>query len=287
MSKLVALPDDALRPLIDIALSEDLGSNGDITSAAVVPAGTIWQAKFNARKPGIVCGLDLARLAFAAVDPSLVFTALKQDGDAIAAGDDLATVTGNARNILSAERVALNFLCHLSGIASETHKLVEAVKPYKAKISCTRKTTPGLRLVEKYAVKSGGGVNHRFGLYDAVLIKDNHIAVAGGVAAAVTAARKAVGPSVKVELEVDNLQQLDEAIALLPIAAIDIVLLDNMDPATLKLAVEKVAGRFVTEASGGITLATVNAIAASGVDVISCGWITHSAPILDIGLDIG
>jgi nicotinate-nucleotide pyrophosphorylase (carboxylating) len=282
---LAPLPDLILRPLIENALREDLGRAGDITTAALIPADVKWQAALNARKHGIVAGLDLARLAFHMLDASVVFTQHKKDGDLIKAGDCLATVEGAARSLLSAERVALNFLCHLSGIATETHKLVEAVKPHKARICCTRKTTPGLRAVEKYAVRAGGGSNHRFGLDDAVLIKDNHLEVAGSVRTAVERARASMGHLVKIELEVDTLAQLDEALALLSTAPIDAVLLDNMSPATLKLAVGKVAGRIVTEASGGVTLETVAAIAASGVDVISAGWITHSAPILDIGLD--
>ena len=279
------LPDFLLLPLVENALREDLGRAGDITTNAIIPADIQWQAALNTRNAGIIAGLDLARVTFHSLDPAIVFTPLKQDGDSVAEGDCLARVSGSARSLLSAERVALNFLCHLSGIASETHKLVEAITPHKARIACTRKTTPGLRAIEKYAVRAGGGVNHRFGLDDAVLIKDNHIAVAGSIRAAVESARKAVGHLVKVELEVDTLAQLDEAIALRPTAPIDVVLLDNMPPATLKLAVEKVAGRFVTEASGGVTLSTIAAIAATGVDVISVGWITHSAPILDIGLD--
>jgi len=279
------LPDVLLRPLVENALREDLGRAGDITTNAIIPADARWQAALNARQAGVVAGLDLARLAFHVFDSSVHFMPLKKDGDVVSAGDCLAKVEGLARSLLSAERVALNFLCHLSGIATETHKLVEAVKPHKARICCTRKTTPGLRAVEKYAVKAGGGNNHRFGLDDAVLIKDNHIAVAGGVRAAVERVRSSIGHLVKVELEVDTLTQLDEALALLPTHRIDVVMLDNMDPATLKLAVDKVAGRIVTEASGGVTLKTVAAIAATGVDMISVGWITHSAPILDIGLD--
>jgi len=280
------LPDLILRPLVENALREDLGHAGDITSNAVVPAHATWRAALKTRQAGVVAGLDLARLAFQLFDPSVIFTPQKKEGDRVAEGDCLATVSGPARSLLSAERVALNYLCHLSGIASETNKLVEAVRPYKARISCTRKTTPGLRAIEKYAVRLGGGVNHRFGLDDAVLIKDNHIAVAGGIAPAVEAACKAVGHLVKVEIEVDTLAQLDQLLDLLPTHRVDVVLLDNMDPKTLKLAVEKVAGRLKTEASGGVTLTTVAEIAASGVDIISSGWITHSAPILDIGLDI-
>ncbi|MDR3424840.1 MAG: carboxylating nicotinate-nucleotide diphosphorylase [Alphaproteobacteria bacterium] len=280
------LPDLILRPLVANALCEDLGRAGDITTDAIIPPDMQSRAKLNARQTGILAGLDLARLAFQLFDPTVIFTPLKQDGEAIRTGDSLAQVEGAARSLLSAERVALNFLCHLSGIASETHKLVEAVKPHKARICCTRKTTPGLRAIEKYAVKAGGGSNHRFGLDDAVLIKDNHIVVAGSIKNAVERAQSAVGHLVKVEIEVDTLAQLDEALALLSAMPIDAVLLDNMQPAQLKLAVEKVAGRLTVEASGGITLESVAAIAATGVDVISVGGITHSAPILDIGLDI-
>ncbi len=280
------LPDLMVRPLVEAALREDLGRAGDITTNAIIPADTIWQAKLNTRQAGIVAGLDAARLAFHLFDAGVIFTPLKQDGDKIQAGDCLARVEGPARSLLSAERAALNFLCHLSGIATETHKFVEAVKPHATQICCTRKTTPNLRVIEKYAVKCGGGHNHRFGLDDAILIKDNHIAVAGGVRPAIEAVRKAIGHLVKVEIEVDTLAQLDEVLALLPTAPVDSVLLDNMDAATLKLAVEKVAGRVATNASGGVTLQTVNAIAATGVTRISVGHITHSAAILDIGLDI-
>jgi nicotinate-nucleotide pyrophosphorylase (carboxylating) len=280
------LPDLLLLPLIETALREDLGRAGDITTAAIIPADTQGRAHMNARHEGIVAGMDLARLTFQTFDPSVVFMPLKQDGDKISPGDCLAKVEGSVRSLFSTERVALNFLSHLSGIASETHKFVEAVKPYKARICCTRKTTPGLRMIEKYAVLAGGGSNHRFGLDDAILIKDNHIAVAGSIRAAVECARNAVGHLVKIELEVDTIEQLDEAIGLLSSTPIDAVLLDNMSPTQLKLAVEKVAGRFVTEASGGVSLQTVTAIAATGVDVISIGRITHSAPILDIGMDV-
>jgi nicotinate-nucleotide pyrophosphorylase (carboxylating) len=280
------LPDLLLRPLIEAALREDLGRAGDITSDAIIPAGTSGRAALNARQTGIVAGLDLARLAFEVFDPVVVFTQKKQDGDKVNPGDLLATIEGPARSLLSAERVALNFLCHLSGIATETNKLVQAAKPAGARICCTRKTTPGLRAVEKYAVRAGGGHNHRFGLDDAILIKDNHLAVAGGVRPAIESARKNLGHLVKVELEVDTLAQLDEALALFPMQPIDVVLLDNMEPEVLRQAVEKVAGRILTEASGRVTVATVAKIAATGVDMISAGWITHSAAILDIGLDM-
>lgn len=283
---LASLPDVLLRPLVETALREDLGRAGDVTTNALIPSELQNLAMLRTRQAGVVAGLDLARLSFNSLDPCLVFTPLKKDGDAINAGDCLARVEGNAGNILSAERVALNFLCHLSGIASETRKLVDAVKPHKAHICCTRKTTPGLRLLEKYAVRAGGGSNHRFGLDDAVLIKDNHIALAGGIAPAVERARKTIGHLMKIELEVDTLEQLDAALALLPACPIDAVLLDNMPPAMLTQAVEKIAGRLIAEASGNVTLQTVAAIAATGVDVISVGWITHSAPILDIGLDV-
>ncbi|MDX2028836.1 MAG: carboxylating nicotinate-nucleotide diphosphorylase [Alphaproteobacteria bacterium] len=277
------LPEDVVEVLVRNALAEDLGSRGDITTDAIIPADAKWKGVLVARQAGIVAGLDFAQMAFRLMDASVCFTPKKADGDAVKPGDVLAEVTGTARAILTGERVALNCLGHLSGIATATHQLVEVVKPHKARIACTRKTMPGLRAAEKYAVWAGGGINHRFGLYDAVLIKDNHIAAAGGLRAAVLKARKAVESEVKVQLEVDTLEQLQEALDL----PIDAVLLDNMEPAMLKRAVEMVSGRFVTEASGGVTLANISAIAASGVDRIAVGWITHSAPVLDVGLDEG
>lgn len=276
------LADDILEPLVRMALAEDLGTKGDITTNAIVPPDRMWRATLVTRKPGVVAGLDLARLAFHCCDPAIQFGIKKQDGTSVKAGDVLATVEGPAQALLTGERTALNFLCHMSGIATATRALVEAVKPHKAKICDTRKTTPGLRVLEKYAVLAGGGSNHRFGLYDAVLIKDNHIAVAGDIHQAVEKARAAVGKEIKVELEVDTLAQLKVALDL----PLDAVLLDNMDILTLTEAVKMVAGRFVTEASGRVTIENVTEIAATGVDVISSGWITHSAPILDIGLDI-
>jgi nicotinate-nucleotide pyrophosphorylase (carboxylating) len=235
-----------------------------------------------ARQPGIVAGTDAAALAFASLEPSIVVTVERPDGSSVEAGDAVIRLDGPARAILSAERVALNLLCRLSGIATATAALVAAVRPHgPARIVCTRKTTPGLRVLEKHAVRAGGGVNHRFGLDDAVLIKDNHIAIAGSIKAAIERARAAVGHLVKIEVEVDTLDQLDEALA----TGTDAVLLDNMDPGTLTEAVRRVAGRAITEASGRITAATAPAIAATGVDLISVGWITHSAPILDLGLD--
>src|SRR5690606_25593097 len=235
-----------------------------------------------ARQPGVVAGLDVAALAFRLIDPAITMQTRKPDGSRLEPGDIVATLSGPTRGVLSAERVALNFLSHLSGIATATAGIVEAVRGHKARIVCTRKTTPGLRALEKHAVKAGGGYNHRFGLDDAVLIKDNHIAVAGGVAAAIERARAAVGHLLKIEVEVDTLEQLDEALSV----GVDVVLLDNMSPEQLREAVRRVDGRAITEASGRINASTVQAVAATGVDVISAGWLTHSAPILDLGLDV-
>ena len=282
-SPLTPLADLLIEPLVRNALQEDLGRAGDVTTDAIIPANRAWKGALVARQSGVVAGLDLARLAFRLVDPAIKLAIKKADGTKIKPGDVIATISGPARAIITGERVALNFLSHMSGIATATARLVQAIKPHKTRICCTRKTTPGLRILEKYAVRAGGGANHRFGLDDAVLIKDNHIAVAGGVRQAVTRARENIGHLVKIELEVDTLAQLREALKL----PIDAVLLDNMDPATLREAVALVAGRFVTEASGRVTEATIKDIAASGVDIISAGWITHSAPILDIGLDEG
>lgn len=282
MTKLTSLPADLIEAAVRAALAEDLGDKGDITSAATIPADATAVATFGARKPGVVAGMPFAAAAFRALDPSVVFTPVLNDGDRVEAGGIIAKVEGNARAVLSGERVALNYMGHLSGIATATAALVDAVRHTKAKILDTRKTTPGLRLIEKYAVACGGGVNHRIGLYDAVLIKDNHIAVAGGVAPAIRAARAAVGHTVKVEVEVGTLDELREALGEDP----DIIMLDNMSPAMMREAVGMVGGRAVTEASGTVTLATVAQIAETGVDTISSGWITHSAPTLDIGLDI-
>jgi nicotinate-nucleotide pyrophosphorylase (carboxylating) len=287
MSEITSLPDIMLEPLVRMALLEDLGRAGDITTDATISANTKWKAQLVARQKGVVAGLDLARLAFQLIDPSLRFKAALGDGDAVAPKTLIATIEGSARGIITAERVALNFLSHLSGIATATQQLVKAVKPHKARICCTRKTTPGLRMIEKHAVKAGGGSNHRFGLDDAAMIKDNHIAAVGSIAEAVKRARANAGHLVKIELEVDDLKQLEEAMELCanPATKIDAVLLDNMSPSVLAKAVKMVNGHIITEASGRVTLDTVNAIAASGVDLISVGWITHSAPILDIGLD--
>jgi nicotinate-nucleotide pyrophosphorylase (carboxylating) len=265
------------------ALDEDLGRAGDITSAATIPAGKQAKARLVARKPGSIAGLVCAAEAFSQLDPKIAFNAKIRDGAKVAAKDVLAEISGDAKAVLSAERVALNFLGRLSGVATLTSAYAEKIKHTKAKIIDTRKTTPGLRALEKYAVRCGGGVNHRMGLDDAVLIKDNHIAVAGGIAQVLKAARASAGHLVKVEIEVDRLDQLEQV---LKAGGADVVLLDNMDPATMKRAVEMNAGKLVLEASGGVSLESVAQIAESGVDVISVGALTHSAPVLDIGLDM-
>ena len=275
------LPQVMIEPLVRMALLEDLGRAGDLTTDAIVPPTHRATTLLVARQPGVVAGLDLARLAFQLIDPAIELRIERGDGSVLAPGDVIAVISGPARGILTAERVALNFLCRLSGIATATAGVVAAVSDYKADIVCTRKTTPGLRAIEKYAVRVGGGSNHRFGLDDAVLIKDNHVAIAGSVSEALKRAKAGVGHLVKIELEVDTLDQLREALD----HGIDAVLLDNMSPETLTEAVAMVAGRAVTEASGRITPATAPAIAASGVDLISIGWLTHSVSILDIGLD--
>ena len=266
---------------VDAALAEDLGDAGDITSAATIPADATAAAVIAARKPGVIAGADCALAAFRLVDPDINAVVSHDDGSRVAPGDVILKVEGRARSILTAERVALNFLGHLSGVASATAALVEAVEGTKVRIVCTRKTTPGLRAFEKYAVRCGGGHNHRFGLYDAVMIKDNHIAAAGDVAKALAAAKAACGHMVKLEIEVDTLDQLEDALT----GGADVVLLDNMSMDDLKRAVAVNQGRAVLEASGNVTLDTVRAIAQTGVDVISSGWITHSAPNLDLGLD--
>jgi nicotinate-nucleotide pyrophosphorylase (carboxylating) len=271
-----------VEPIVRAALLEDLGRAGDITSDAIVPAEATVEAVIAARQAGVVAGLDAALLAFELLDPELRIERLRGDGARVARGDKVARIAGRARPVLAAERTALNLLCRMSGVASATRALADAIEGHRAKIVCTRKTTPGLRILEKEAVRLGGGANHRFGLDDAMLIKDNHIAIAGGVGPVLERARRGAGHLVKIELEVDTLDQLAEALEI----GIDAVLLDNMDPPTLRRAVEMVAGRAVTEASGRISPETVAAVAATGVDLISSGWITHSAPILDHGLDI-
>ncbi|EJJ31570.1 carboxylating nicotinate-nucleotide diphosphorylase [Rhizobium sp. CF142] len=278
---LASLPRIIVEPLVRAALAEDLGLAGDITSAAVIPEEHRSTVVMAARQPGVVAGLDAADLAFQLVDPAITMRRHLSDGAAVDPGSLIATIEGPSRGLLTAERTALNFLGHLSGIATVTSGIVEAIRNTKASVVCTRKTTPGLRALEKYAVRAGGGMNHRFALNDAVLIKDNHVAIAGGVAEAIRRAKAGVGHMVKIEVEVDTLDQLHEAMG----EGVDAVLLDNMTPDQLREAVGIVAGRAITEASGRVTPATAPAIAASGVDLISVGWLTHSAPVLDIGLD--
>jgi len=276
-----ALPDSLVAPVVRAALAEDLGRAGDVTSQACVPAEARLHAVFASRKAGVVSGIACARLAILELDPSADFKAVVEDGASVGPGGKLAWVDANARALLGAERVALNLMGRLSGIATLTRAYVDAVEGAGARIVDTRKTTPGLRALEKYAVRCGGGVNHRFGLDDAILIKDNHIAACGSVAEAVRRATAAAGHLMKVEVEIDGLAQLEDALKHGP----DVVMLDNFSLEDLAEAVRRTAGRAVLEASGGVTLDTVRAIAQTGVDVISVGALTHSASVLDIGLD--
>ena len=278
---LVPLPDVMLEPMVRAALLEDLGRAGDLTTDTIVPAEARARMTIRAREPGVVAGLDLARLAFRLVDPAITLSIDKPDGAALQPGDVVGRLEGPARGLLTAERTALNFICHLSGIASVTRGIVDAVAHTSVRIVDTRKTTPGLRAVEKYAVRVGGGGNHRFGLDDAVLIKDNHVAVAGGIRPAIERAKANVGHLVKIEVEVDTLAQLAEALEV----GVDAVLLDNMALEVLREAVSMVSSRAITEASGRVNPQTAPAIAETGVDLISVGWLTHSAPVLDLGLD--
>ncbi|MEM9734377.1 MAG: carboxylating nicotinate-nucleotide diphosphorylase [Pseudomonadota bacterium] len=267
---------------VSAALREDLGLAGDVTSDATIPPDTMATAVMNCRENGVLAGLEAAATAFQLIDPTAKFEALAQDGDTLVPGQNVARISGNARALLSAERVALNYICHLSGIASLTAQYAKAIAHTKAKVCCTRKTIPGLRALEKYAVKCGGGANHRFGLDDAILIKDNHIAVAGGVREAISAARVFAGHLIKIEVEVDTLEQLEIALKAGP----DVVMLDNMTTDQLHEGVKMVAGRIPIEASGNVNLETIAAIAETGVDMISTSKITMSAPTLDLGLDI-
>lgn len=270
------------QPVLRLALNEDLGTAGDLTSEAVVPDHVRGKGLVIARESGTIAGLVMGCDAFLLLDPTTTIEILVSEGTAVEAGAVLATVSGRLRALLGAERVCLNLLGHLSGIATATRALVQAVAGTNARVACTRKTTPGLRALEKYAVRMGGGINHRFGLDDAILVKDNHLVVAGGVKEAVARVRARVGHLVKVEVEVDNLDQLEEAIE----AGVDAVLLDNMDLAELRRAVALVGGRVITEASGGIRPETIAEVAATGVSVISVGWLTHSAPSLDVAFDL-
>ncbi len=271
------LVDDAVAR----ALKEDLGDAGDITTQATIPADTIIKAVVAARKSGVIAGTELGRTTLRMTGPTTKTLIKSNDGTRVSPGDIILEIEGPARDILSAERVALNFMGHLSGIATATAALVDAVQGTRAKIVCTRKTTPGLRALEKHAVRAGGGQNHRFGLYDAVMIKDNHIAASGGISKALERARQMVGHTVKIEIEIDHVDQLEDALS----GGADIVLLDNMSTNDLAHAVKLNNGRAVLEASGNVTIETVRDIAVTGVDIISSGWITHSAPTLDLGMD--
>jgi len=281
MTDLIPPPGHIIEEAVAQALREDLGLAGDITSAAIIPPDQVSEARIVAREAGVIAGLPVAQAAFQGIDEHVSFTATAADGHRVEAGDELARITGKSRAILSAERVALNFIGRLSGIATLTAQYVSAAAGTQARITCTRKTTPGLRALEKYAVRAGGGVNHRFGLFDGLLIKDNHVAAAGGIKPAVRRARAAAGHMVRIELEVDTLAQLHEALAL----GVDAILLDNMSPDELRQAVVTASGRALLEASGGVNLETVGAIAATGVDLISAGALTHSARCMDVALD--
>jgi nicotinate-nucleotide pyrophosphorylase (carboxylating) len=272
-----------LEAAVNRALEEDLGRAGDITSIATVPEDASGTAIVVAREAGVIAGLPLVEAAFRRLSADIQIVAHARDGEAAKPKTKLMTVSGNARAILGAERVALNFLGHLSGIATATAEFVKRIAHTKARVICTRKTAPGLRALEKYAVRCGGGYNHRFGLDDAMLIKDNHIAVAGGIAAVLKRAKAAAGHLVKIEIEVDSLDQLKEV---LDTGLADVVMIDNFDPDTMRKAVAMVAGRLVIEASGGITLESAAAIAETGVDYLSSGALTHSVRNLDVGLDI-
>jgi nicotinate-nucleotide pyrophosphorylase (carboxylating) len=270
-----------LEPLVRMALEEDLGRAGDITSDSVIPFEARAKVVIASRQEGVIAGLDAAEIAFKLVDSTLIVKRLKAEGAEVKPGDEVMEIEGRARSILTAERVALNFVGRLSGIATLTAKMVRAVGNHPAKICSTRKTTPGLRAVEKYAVKAGGGANHRLGLDDAILIKDNHIAIAGGIAVALRCAKQNAGHMVKIEIEVDTLAQLKEALE----EGVDAVMLDNMSLEDMAAAVKMVNGRALVEASGGVTLERIPKIAATGVDMISTGALTHSAPNFDVGLD--
>ena len=277
----LALPPLLVERAVRVALAEDLGGAGDITTDQIVPADARAEAAIVAQEPGVIAGIDLAEAAFKTLDPEVRFVRAVADGARVAEGGRIAKIGGNTRALLTAERTALNFLGRLSGIATLTADYVAAIAGTDARIASTRKTTPGLRAFEKYAVRAGGGISHRFGLYDAVLVKDNHIAAAGGLAEALTRLKTKSGHLVRIEVEVDTLDQLADALQF----PIDAVLLDNMDIDTLRQAVKLVAGRAVTEASGGVTLETVREIAKTGVDVISVGALTHSPRNLDSSLE--
>ena len=275
------LPDILLQEQVENTLKEDLGKRGDITSIAVIDPDLTAELHIIARESGVIAGMDLARLAFTMMDVQAIFQADVKDGERVQAGQQLATIKGNAISLLTAERTALNYLTHLSGIATEVANIKAIVKDYPVEITCTRKTIPGLRMLQKYAVRAGGGRNHRMGLDDAILIKDNHIAIAGSIALAIQRAKAYAGHLIPIEVEVDTIDQLKLALH----EGVNLVLLDNMSPDLLREAVQLCHGKCKTEASGGISPATVKAVAETGVDFIAMGWITHSAKSLDIGLD--
>ncbi len=268
--------------LVRRELVDDLGMGGDLTSAAVLPGNAMAEARIVARSAGRLCGLEVGVLAFRLLDPAVEVHRLSEDGDDLELGAGIVRLVGRARSLLSAERTALNFLGHLSGVATATRSLVERIEGYPAQVICTRKTTPGLRALEKYAVRIGGGANHRFRLDDGVLIKDNHLQLIGDLRRIIAEATACVGHQVKIQVEVDSLEQLEEVLD----AGVDAVLLDNMSPENLAVAVARCRGTLVTEASGGITADTIEAAAAAGVDLISVGWVTHSAPALDVSLEV-
>jgi nicotinate-nucleotide pyrophosphorylase (carboxylating) len=276
------MPSLLYEDVVRRALLEDLGRAGDVTTDAVAPPGLTGRGVLLARVGGRIAGLETAQLAFRLLDADARFDVRRRDGQDVEPGGIVARVESSARALLAAERTALNLLGHLSGIATATRDVLKRLEGLPTRVTCTRKTTPGLRALEKHAVRAGGGSNHRFGLDDAVLLKDNHLALAGSVAEAVRRVRRAVGHMVKVEVEVDTLEQLDEALAV----GVDVVLLDNMDLPTLREAVRRARGRVLTEASGGIRPETARAVAETGVDILSLGWLTHSAPSLDVTLDI-
>ena len=277
------LPAIMIETQVRAALEEDLGRAGDITSQATIGPDMIASCVANVREEGVISGIELARTAFRLIDPDTAFEALAADGDRVVPGAAIARISGRARSVLSAERVALNYLMHMSGVATHTARFADLIADTHARVTCTRKTLPGLRAIEKYAVRCGGGSSHRYGLDDAILIKDNHIAVCGGVAEALAAARAFAGHLVKIEIEVDTLDQFAEV---LETGGADVVLLDNMGPDLLAEAVRMNEGRVVLEASGNVDLNTIHAIAETGVDFISTSKITMAAPTLDIGLDI-
>lgn len=272
----------SVRKMIEQWLQEDIG-NGDITTDSIVPASATTTALIHAKASGVIAGIWLVKMVFECLSPAMKFTSYVDDGEYLASGQQIALIEGNARAILTGERLALNIIQRLSGIATMTQRFVQAVKDYQVKIVDTRKTAPGLRMLDKYAVRAGGGSNHRYGLYDAVLIKDNHIKVAGSIDKAVALAGKSIPHTVKIEVETENLSDVQAALA----ARADIIMLDNMDFATMREAVSLIDGRALVEASGGVDETTVVDIARAGVDIISIGSITHSVKALDISLDIG